>query len=558
MQTLLRPLLLSCFAGLAAAQGRPEPFEQLFGAPADAGSFRAKFIREGAGLFFLQATDHYVSLDAAKKEKGTHDGGDWLLLAFNGGTADGLRLSSATSATPLPVDPASAPWTVTQDANSVTFTLDLTNGLVLEKVLRHEPQLRGFTLEIALRNVNATATGSLDLTLFGPTLVAPHESSLFGTLTGAMAVRGDGEVQHVVPKAGVVQPLTIDGRNLLFAGSTNRFFGAFVWPKDDAAKQALVSAEVDTLPLQDDADTKTRANTTLRVRYGLRLPIPAAGAATCATFGLFVGPKSFRVFDTLPEPERFAAAVDTDLASPCCGIEVPGGRTMAKGLLWLLGIFHDFIGSWGIAIMMLTILVRGALAPLNFHMQKSMRAYGSRMAVLKPKLDALKTKFGDDQRGYQQAMVAFQREHKLLPPLGGCLPIFLTMPIYIGLFTALRTAYDVRQQNFLWIADLSRPDALFALPFWPDQFNLLPLVWIGMFLFLQLRTPLPADPQQRQMMSIMRYMPIVFGVMLYNYAGALLVYMVTSMLWSMVEVALIKRILGPLDPNVAAMTPTTI
>lgn len=553
MPMLLRALLLVCLCGAAAAQNRPEPFEHLFGAPGAPGSFRAKFIREGAGLFVLQASDHHVSLDAAKKA--THGPDDWLLLAFNGGAADGLRLSSAT---PLAVNPATEPWTVTTADGSVTFTLDLKNGLVLEKVLRHDPKQRGFTLELGLRNTSPGATGTLDLTLSGLTLVAPHESSLFGNLTGALAVAADGTTQHLVPSAGVMQPLVIDGKNLLFAGTTNRFFGAFLWPKDDIAKQALATAEVDTLPPRDDVDTNTKANTTLRVRYGLRLPIPAQGAETRATFGLYVGPKSFRVFDTLPEPLRFAAAVDTDLASPCCGIEVPGGRTMAKVLLWLLGIFHDFVGGWGVAIMMLTILVRGALAPLNFHMQKSMRAYGARMAVLKPKMEAMKAKFGDDQRGYQQAMVAFQREHKLLPPLGGCLPVVLTMPIYIGLFTALRTAYDVRQQPFLWIEDLSRPDALFALPFWPDQFNLLPLVWIGMFLFLQLRTPLPADPQQRQMMSIMRYMPIVFGVMLYNYAGALLVYMVTSMLWSMVESSIIKRILGPLDPNVAAMTPTTI
>jgi YidC/Oxa1 family membrane protein insertase len=263
------------------------------------------------------------------------------------------------------------------------------------------------------------------------------------------------------------------------------------------------------------------------------------------------------VFETLKNPERFAPILNVDLTTPCCLVEVPGGRFMAKLLLKLLGWFHDVIGNWGFAIIMLTILVRGLLAPVNYHMQKSMRAYGARMAVLKPKLEALKAKYGDDQKAYQQAMVAFQREHKMIPPIGGCLPLFATMPIYIGLFTALRTAYDLRQQPFLlWIQDLSRPDRLFELSFWPHAFNLLPLLWISMFIWLQLRMPLPTDPQARQMQKMMRYMPILFGLMLYGYASALLVYMVTSMLWSMLESAITKRLLGPIDPNVAAMAPT--
>ncbi|MEY4828205.1 MAG: Membrane protein insertase YidC, partial [Planctomycetota bacterium] len=217
--------------------------------------------------------------------------------------------------------------------------------------------------------------------------------------------------------------------------------------------------------------------------------------------------------------------------------------------------FHDLVGNWGVAIMMLTILVRSLLAPVNFRMQKSMRAYSARMAVLKPKLDALKQKHGEDKAAYQQAMIAFQRENKMLPPLGGCLPIFLTMPIYIGLFTALRTSYDLRQQGFLFMSDLSAPDALFPLPFWPGLFNVLPLVWIALMVILQSRMPLPTDPQQRQMQQIMRYMPLMFGVMLYNYASGLMVYMVTSMIWTFGESAVTKKILGPIDPNAASLAP---
>jgi YidC/Oxa1 family membrane protein insertase len=563
MQTLFR--FLSILSALFVLAGGPLPgqqggdvaFTREFGAPGSTGSFRVRLSRQGAGLVFVQTMDHFVSLAAARKTV-WNPKQDYLLLATSWVGWDHALLLSSEPSEALPVAPATALWDYQELDGAARFTLDSTTGLVLEKVLRHDPRGRGFTVELALRNVSSSATGNLAFTLTGPTLVSLAESSLFGNLAVSIAAPLDGDPVTAPPLAGRVQPLELDVRSLSFAGSTNRFFGAFLWPRDEAARAALQRLEVDTVPAQDDDSMQVKANSSTRVRYGLQLAIPPAGGETRLAYGLYLGPKSYRVFETLPQPEQFAPILDVDLNPPCCGgVTVPGGRPMAKVLLWLLGWFHDLIGNWGVAIILLTVLVRGSLAPLNFHMQKSMRAYAAKMAVLKPKLDALKQKYGDDQKAYQQAMVAFQREHKMIPPLGGCLPIFLTMPIYIGLFTALRTAYDLRQQPFVsWIDDLSRADALFQLGFWPHDFNLLPLCWIGLFVWMSLRQPLPTDPQQRQMQSMMRYMPILFGVMLYGYASALMVYMVTSMVWSLIESAIVKRILGPMDPNVAAMAPT--
>lgn len=563
MTMLLRLLFAVLASGLLRAQD-DRSFVHQFGAPGSRGSFRAHFVKDGAGVWLLQSTDHWVTLDAARafeaaqKQGEAPKSGDYLMLAFHGGD-HALRLSLPTANAVFPVDPATAAWQAQVDGDTVRFSLDAGNGLVLEKVLRHEPQQRGFALEIVLRNRDAQVAGSLDLVLGGPMLVVPQESGIFLSATAGIVAAAESDPLHVAPVAGPAQVLPLDGRTVQFAGTSNRFFGAFVWPRDDAAKAALRGVEFDTTPVVSDPDSGTAANTSLRARYTLSLPIPPANGESKAVFGLYLGPKSYRVFDTLPEPARFAPIMEVDLNAPCCfSVTVPGGRPMAKLLLWLLGIFHGVVGNWGLAIMMLTILVRGLLAPVNFHMQKSMRAYSARMAVLKPKLDALKKQYGDDQRGYQQAMMQFQREHKLLPPLGGCLPMFAVMPVYLGLFTALRTAYDVRQQPFFaWVEDLSRPDALFQLPFWPGQCNLLPILWLVLMLVQVMRQPMPTDPQQRQQMQIMRYMPLIFGVMLYNYAAALLVYMVTSMLWTFVESAVIKRRLGPLDPNVAAMTPQT-
>ena len=561
MLTLLRSLFVSSFAALCLAQGQPpvpEAFNHEFGAPGGVGSFRARFTPVGGGLVFLQTMDHFVSLAAARHEAHTPE--DYLLLAFNG-RDHALRLVGSPQATRFPQELAAATWQVATAADSVTFTLDSGNGLALRRTLRHDPKNRGFVLEIALRNDGAAPGGQIEFELVGPALVVQQGSQLIGQQSVGIVALPDGTSQHVAPQAGVVQRFELDPKQMVFAGSTNRFFGAFLDPRDEAARAALAWVAADTVPVegQQDVSVGQHANSAVRLRYGMAMPVPAQGSEAVLRYGLYLGPKSFREFETLDAPTRYLPILDVDLNPPCCGVDVPGGRFMAKALLKLLGWFQDVIGNWGLAIIMLTILVRGAMSPLNFRMQKSMRAYSSRMAVLKPKMDALKKQYGDDQKAYQQAMIAFQREHKLMPPLGGCLPIFLTMPIYIGLFTALRTAYDVRQQPFVgWITDLSNPDSLLDLSFWPHHFNLLPLLWMGCFIYLQTRTPLPTDPQQRQMQSIMRWMPLMFGVMLYGYASALMLYMVTSMLWSMVESAIVRKILGPIDPNVASMTPTVM
>jgi YidC/Oxa1 family membrane protein insertase len=154
-------------------------------------------------------------------------------------------------------------------------------------------------------------------------------------------------------------------------------------------------------------------------------------------------------------------------------------------------------------------------------------------------------------------MMKFNKEHKLLTaPLKGCLPMFLTMPIWFGLFTALRVMYELRGEGFWFIPDLSRPDMTFYLGwnfglFEVPYLNILPIIMVALWLYLQMGTPLPKDPQQRQMMVMMRFMPVMMGVMLYHYAAGLMIYMCTSSVWGIVEQKVTKKILGPM-PEAAA------
>jgi hypothetical protein len=234
MSVVTRLALLLCLLPLALASAQGEPlanlpdggevgFVETFGEPGADGSFRVRFSRAGGGIVHLHALDHYVSLATARKDE--HDDGDYLLLVDHNDHA--LRLFHEPRSAAVPVDPATALWTREAIAGGVRFVLDSTTGLVLEKVLRHDPEGRGFTIELRLRNEGSAAVGDLSFVLGGPALVNAAQSSLFGDVSVAIAVPAGGDAQFVKPSPGAVQQLTVDPASLQFAGSTNRFFGAF-------------------------------------------------------------------------------------------------------------------------------------------------------------------------------------------------------------------------------------------------------------------------------------------------------------------------------------------
>jgi YidC/Oxa1 family membrane protein insertase len=387
-----------------------------------------------------------------------------------------------------------------------------------------------------------------------------------------MAIAGWRDVQqakvgHVVkrtpfPDDAVETLVSAQGNTVVtFGGGTNRFFGAFLIAADEASQRRLNMVRAQAQPPPQDATPTLLARTVPYPHYGIRMPVPKAGSTESVQLRLYLGPKSFAAFASQPIYDQLEPVMTEDLSPPGCFnfCYIPGVTWMATNLLKLLEILHGLVGNWGFAIILLTVLVKIAVFFLNFRSQKAMRAFGSKMARVKPELDAIQSKFKDDPKKLQQEMMLLYRKHKMFPPLGGCLPLFLTIPVFIGLFTALRVSYDLRQQPFvLWIVDLSAPDALFPMGFsLVPHFNVLPIVWMVLYSIMMFRMKLPTDPQQRTMQQMMRWMFLLFGVLLYNYASGLLVYMCTSMALAFFEQWLIKKILGPMPdmPGVPTSMP---
>ncbi|MBQ9726655.1 MAG: YidC/Oxa1 family insertase periplasmic-domain containing protein [Kiritimatiellae bacterium] len=189
-------------------------------------------------------------------------------------------------------------------------------------------------------------------------------------------------------------------------------------------------------------------------------------------------------------------------------------------LLDLLNAIHALVPSYGLAIIILTVLVRLVLYPFTRKSTESMK----KMQELQPKIKALQEKYKDDKRKLQQEQMKLYAEAKV-NPLYSCLPMLIQLPVFIALFMVLRTSVELRHESFLWIRDLSEPENLFrdTLGF---GLNLLP---IGMAVTMTLQsrlTPSAGDPSQQKMMTV--FMPIMMLVMCYPFASALGLYWVVS------------------------------
>ena len=189
---------------------------------------------------------------------------------------------------------------------------------------------------------------------------------------------------------------------------------------------------------------------------------------------------------------------------------------------WLLHALYSVIPNYGVAIIVLTMLVRLVMAPLTARQMRSME----RMRALAPKLEQLKAKHADDRAKQSEAMMALYRQEGV-NPLGGCLPMVLQIPVFIGLFYALQSSISLRHSPFVgWITDLSIPEALFTIPGLELPVRLLPILMGASMVVQQKLTPMQMDPAQAKMMLIV--MPVMMTAMFYQFPSGLVLYWMVS------------------------------
>ncbi len=217
-------------------------------------------------------------------------------------------------------------------------------------------------------------------------------------------------------------------------------------------------------------------------------------------------------------------------------------------LVRLMRAFHSWGAPYGLAIVMLTVIVRCMLFPLS----KKQAMSGKKMKDLQPLLNEIREKYKDDKQALATAQMELYRKANF-NPFGGCLLVFLQLPIFISLYQAISNCIDLRLAVLLYIGDLSAPDAMFEFPFplpWlgPD-FNLLPLITMVLYYLQQkLFMPPPANEEAAMQMKMMNYMMIFFGFLFYHVPAGLCVYFIASSLWSMAERKVIEYLPDPPPP----------
>jgi len=325
---------------------------------------------------------------------------------------------------------------------------------------------------------------------------------------------------------GTPRPIYSEGQsNVVWAAVHNQHFAIVAMPSAPAPQ--VVVRPVD-LPRPTDVDPQNQSKPAPK-GYFTTLVYPATTLAPGQVLErrvfLFAGPKEYRTLARVAT--RFGNNVDAVMGF--------GGffGFFSKGLLLAMNWLHDvFKLGYGWAIIAITIIIKSLFWPLTQASTRSMK----RMAALQPEMKALQAKFKDDPVKMNKKMMEFWKEHKV-SPMSGCLPTLIQMPVFIGFFYMIRSAIELRGASFLWIADLAKPDTLFYVAGFPV--NLLPLIMGATMLWQSHMTP-PSpgmDPMQAKMM---RYMPLIFLFMLYNFSAGLTLYWTVQNLLSILQMKLTK------------------
>ncbi len=246
----------------------------------------------------------------------------------------------------------------------------------------------------------------------------------------------------------------------------------------------------------------------------LQTPVIAPGATAKVSVPLYSGPQE--------QDKLKAIAPGLDLA-----VDYGWLTIIAAPLFWVLQYFHGWAANWGVAIILLTVVIKLIFYPLSAASYRSM----AKMKLVTPKLTKLREQYGDDRVRMNQAMMELYKTEKI-NPLGGCLPIVVQIPVFISLYWVLLAAVELRHAPFYgWITDLASPDPWYVLP----------ALMMGSMIIQTKMNPTPPDPVQAKVMMIM---PFAFGVMFFFFPSGLVLYWLVNNILSILQQWQITRMMG--------------
>ncbi|MCR4288655.1 MAG: membrane protein insertase YidC [Candidatus Scalindua sp.] len=424
---------------------------------------------------------------------------------------------------------------VKKGPDRVVFAALLENGIQITKDISLKSGNYYFDVAITLQNTTESdIRASYSITAANGIYPEVSKTSNLASVVGIDVSNGGKsktKIAHAVLKD---MPYKNESVGIEFAGSTNKYFTVALKPLADCRMVAATAESFNNPALVYKENNAVDFNVEL---YAAKITLPPQGEKR-HDYVFYLGPKETKA---LNQVEGLLSILDYDYGMM---------KSICKVLVKILNTAYGIIPNYGVAILLLTFLVKLVLFPLTRKSQMSM----VKMQQLQPLIAQLKAKHkGDKQKVGQEQMKLF-KEHGV-NPMSGCLPMLLQMPVFFALFRTLQSSFEMRQAPFVaWIGDLSMADHLFQLPFnlpvLGEWFNLLPIL-MGVASFVQMKlTPKNTagdDPQAKMQQRMMQMMPLLFPIMLYNFASGLALYWTTSTIISIGEQIIIRRSVKKLD-----------
>lgn len=409
-------------------------------------------------------------------------------------------------------------FTTTEGPWEVTKTYTWADEVASE----HDPRGYLMQLEVTVKNVGAMAAeGQLALELVRAVDPGSEQApSMFGSIGNQSTVlcsHGD-DINRKKPDND--KPREEEAGALHFVAIDQQYFLSALWPMAGQVEGRCV--------LEAPEATRTAS---------LQTPLTLApGASSTARYGVFLGPKAFELLRNVGRPG--APGVPDDSVAPRLDRSIDLGMlaVISKVLIFLLRAFHSLVGNWGLAIVLLTVLVKVLLLPLTHKALVS----AEQMKRLQPRMEEIRKKHPDDREKQNAEMMKLYQEAKV-NPLGGCLPMVLQFPIWAALFTTLRTSYELYAEPFFGVwSDLTSKDPTYLMPI---------ALGVTMIMTQRLQPQMSMDKSQAFMMTWL--MPVFFTVIMLNYPAGLALYIFTNNLLSIAQQHLLRRYLartGQLTP----------
>ncbi|MBM4255622.1 MAG: membrane protein insertase YidC [Deltaproteobacteria bacterium] len=377
------------------------------------------------------------------------------------------------------------------DTATLEFRGTTANGTTIVKTFSFSGQSYGIALDTKLA---APIQEGHALSLLWTHAFDQHHAPSYSE-PGPVALVGRKFVYNT--NSGVkAEPQSIGPDRVRWAGYANTYFLSAIIPPEGEKNALLFQA--------NDGTVTTK------------LSIPHESQNVQYT--IYIGPKQTDALNTVnPSLDR--------------AIDFGWSHFIARPLLSLLKVSHSLTGNYGLDIILLTVLVKLAFFPLSAKAFRSM----NEMKKVQPQLEQIREQYKDDREKLNREMMELYRRNKI-NPLGGCLPMLVQIPVFIGLYQVFMYAIELRQAPFFgWIQDLSQPDRLGSmwLPFVePAGIPVLTILMGATMVIQQAMTPMPGDPVQQKMMMIM---PVIFTIMFINFPAGLVLYWLVNNVLSIAQ-----------------------